>query len=235
MMFALSSHSLNMKARKRFCCHRLVHMTMCIDDFAELAVTAAGAGRTAFRVGRSFKPDLLLDIVHVEILLFFTTPRRFYSVTTLRQWTKSPSARIRLRALIHEASNLRQTARDVVLGTDSAERLIADRSNDCRWQALIVVGEFIEVDPHSVWKLIEQYGASSDEDMRGGVAFVLLEHLLEHHFAKYFPRVKRLAQANPLFGDAFRKCWQFGQSETPSNAKQFKALKREIRRTIRCT
>jgi hypothetical protein len=116
-----------------------------------------------------------------------------------------------------------------------ARSLIADRSNKSRWQALIVVGEFVQVDPRRVWQVIKRYGVSPDDDMRSGVACILLEHLLEHHFAAYFPHVKRLALSNPLFGDAFLQCWLFGQSETPSNAKQFKALAMAIRRTRSCS
>jgi hypothetical protein len=66
---------------------------------------------------------------------------------------------------------------------------------------LIVVGEFVEVDPNRVWRVIEQYGVSSDDDMRGGVGCTLLERLLEHHFKKHFPAVRWLALSHPLFAD----------------------------------
>src|SRR3954471_7630664 len=41
-----------------------------------------------------------------------------------------------------------------------AERLIPDRSNECRWQALIVVSNFVESDPEDVWRIILKFGNS---------------------------------------------------------------------------
>lgn len=60
--------------------------------------------------------------------------------------------------------------------------------------------------------------------MRDAVATCLLEHLLEHHFAEYFPQVERLALVEPLFGDTFEWCWQLGQALEPGNAERFVRL-----------
>jgi hypothetical protein len=94
-----------------------------------------------------------------------------------------------------------------------ARSLIGDSDNDCRWQALIVVGEYIRSDPEAVWAVICEYGASDDDDMRDGVATVLLEHLLEYHFDAYFPRLKeRIEAGSHLLADTLSSCWAFGQA-----------------------
>jgi hypothetical protein len=99
-----------------------------------------------------------------------------------------------------------------------------EEGQDPRWQAIIAVGEFIEADPQAVWEFIARWGAHPLEDLRDAVATCLLEHLLEHHFATYFPRVEQLALSDALFGDTFERCWQFGQSLEPGNTECFVAL-----------
>jgi hypothetical protein len=100
----------------------------------------------------------------------------------------------------------------------------ADEGQDPRWQAIIAVAEFIESDPAAVWEFIRRWGGHPQEDLRDAVATCLLEHLLEYHFAGYFPQVEQLAVADPLFGDTFRRCWQFGQALEPGNAERYTAL-----------
>jgi hypothetical protein len=95
---------------------------------------------------------------------------------------------------------------------------------DARWQAIIAVGEYIESEPEAVWAFIRQWGGHPEEDLRDAIATCLLEHLLEHHFVDYFPRVEGLASTNPLFGDTFLRCWRFGQSAQPGNIERFEAL-----------
>jgi hypothetical protein len=94
-----------------------------------------------------------------------------------------------------------------------ARPLVADSDNDCRWQALIVVGESVEVAPEIVWDVICEFGGSADEDMRAGVATVLLEHLLEHHLDTYLPKLRqRIESGNALLADTLRQCSAFGQA-----------------------
>ena len=91
--------------------------------------------------------------------------------------------------------------------------LIGDTNNDCRWQALIIVGESVESNPAAVWEIICQHGDSPDEDMRTGVATVLLEHLLEYHFDDYFPRLQeRIEAGSEMLRDTASRCWAFGQA-----------------------
>jgi hypothetical protein len=97
---------------------------------------------------------------------------------------------------------------------DLARSLIDDPNNNCRWQAVIVVGESIEEAPEKVWEVVCEFGISEDEDMRDAVATVLLEHLLEHHFAAFFPRLeKKIKEGAPLLADTLKSCWPFGEAE----------------------
>lgn len=90
-----------------------------------------------------------------------------------------------------------------------ARPLIADAHNTCRWQAMIVIGQYIEIDPDMVWRVVLRHGASDDEDMRAGVGCVLLEHLLEHHRSRYLPSVKKMASRSARFADTCAYCWDF--------------------------
>jgi len=90
---------------------------------------------------------------------------------------------------------------------DLAVRRTRDADNDCRWQALIAVGAFIETRPDWVWSVIDKYARSRDEDMRMGVAKVLLEHLLEQHWDVYVPAVLQGVHSDPEeFADTVRLC-----------------------------
>jgi hypothetical protein len=104
-----------------------------------------------------------------------------------------------------------------------------EEGSDPRWQAIIAVGEFIECEPEPVWEFIGAWGNHPQKDLRNAIACVLLEHLLEHHFATYFPRVEALAKQDPLFGDCFARCWAFGQSEQGENRRQFDRLRARFR------
>ncbi len=95
-----------------------------------------------------------------------------------------------------------------------ARSLVGHADNDVRWQALIAVGNWIWTDPEPVWEVVLEHGESEDEDMRTGVATVLLEHLLEHHFDAYFPRVRERIEAGaPLMKETLGMCGRFGLSQ----------------------
>lgn len=99
-----------------------------------------------------------------------------------------------------------------------------EKGQDPRWQAIIAVGEFIESDPAAVWAFIRRWGGHPQEDLRSAIATCLLEHLLEYHFAVYFPQVEQVALMDLLFGDTFQRCGQFGQALEPGNAERYTAL-----------
>lgn len=69
--------------------------------------------------------------------------------------------------------------------------------------------EFIETYPDDIWPIIKHYGHSDDEDMRAGVACILLEHLLEHHRRRFYRRAKRLASKSSKFKYTLDMCWPF--------------------------
>jgi hypothetical protein len=104
----------------------------------------------------------------------------------------------------------------------------AEAGQDPRWQAIIAVAAFVESEPDAVWGFVRRWGGHPQEDLRAAVATCLLEHLLERHFAAFFPRVEQLALADPLFGDTFRRCWQLGQAREPGNAERFAALAERV-------
>ncbi len=125
---------------------------------------------------------------------------------TLEEMCKSPDTLTRIKALrfMWYRSSPRFSESYFAL----AEALIPDRRNTCRWQALIVIGGFIERDPENVWRIICEYGSSNDGDMRTAVAVLLLEELLDWNFRKYFPRAKtRVIGGDRLFAETLSRCW----------------------------
>lgn len=120
---------------------------------------------------------------------------------------ESPESDDRLRGLVSMRRSIQeQGIREEFFGL--AEPLIQDPNNNCRWQALILVGEFIESEPDRVWAVIEKHAQSQDEDMRTAVATVLLEHLLEQH-AQYDGLVADRTRQSPLFADTLSRCAHF--------------------------
>ena len=97
---------------------------------------------------------------------------------------------------------------------ERARSRVGHTDNDVRWQALIAVGMWVTTCPEEVWSVVLEHGESEDEDMRSGVATVLLEHLLEHHFDAYLPRLReRIDGGALLLADTLGRCWPFGQAE----------------------
>ena len=81
---------------------------------------------------------------------------------------------------------------------EKLKRLLSDSDNDCKWQAFIVIGSFMETKPAECWQLITEFGDSSDEDTRTAVATVLLEHYFEVNpqlFDSKFKDYKRLVNS----------------------------------------
>jgi len=66
--------------------------------------------------------------------------------------------------------------------------------------------------------------------LRTAVATCLLEHLLGHHFSRFFPRVEEATRSDALLADTFSKCWKFGQATEEGNAKRFDRLQAECRK-----
>ena len=153
-----------------------------------------------------------------------------FSLAELLTMSKSRDPRVRLKALFLMRKQLRNGRPRRYLAL--AKRLVADPDKNCRWQALIVVGEFIRSNPEAVWKVICRRGVSADKDMRAGVATVLLEHLLEHHFSSFFPRVRtRVKKGSWRLADTLSSCLPFGRAK--SRWHEVKALLQERRLALR--
>lgn len=129
------------------------------------------------------------------------------TLVELQQGCASRAAKVRLRSLLTvrrqiHAGGLRQGYFHL------AKRCVDDIDNNCRWQALIIIGEFIEICPDAVWQIVEEYGSHKDHDMRMGAATVLLEHLVEHD-AKYRKRAQKAAAIDQRFRETLAICWDF--------------------------
>jgi hypothetical protein len=121
---------------------------------------------------------------------------------------------------------------DVGDAIKSAEELLPGHAapegkSDPRWQAIMKIEDFVEEEPDTIWSFIVRGGNSTDKDLRTAVATLLLEHLLEYHFDRYFPQVEEAAQNDVLFADTFLRCWKLGQAAGAGNAELFEALKAE--------
>ncbi len=103
-----------------------------------------------------------------------------------------------------------------------------DCGKDPRWQAIIEIGEYVESEPEAVWECILKWGDSPQDDLRDAIATCLLEHLLEHHFKDYFPRLEAIVLDSPEYGDTFSRCWPFGQAEESNNSARWQALQDTI-------
>ena len=149
----------------------------------------------------------------------------FKTVNELSRMLRSRDADSRLYALFQMRSQIGRKPLKAYFSL--AELLIDDPDNDCRWQAIIVVGEYVSSNPSDVWQVVVKYGNSDDSDMRTAVATVLLEHLLEYHFLKFFPRVKRESAKSPLFADTLERCSPFGQAKR--NWRKVESLLKQVR------
>jgi hypothetical protein len=153
-----------------------------------------------------------------------------YSLSQLNAMIASPAAHQRLSALFIMRKQIEEGIPPAAF-LPLAQALVSDADNYCRWQALIVIGESVETDPEQVWQVVEKFGASDDADMRAGVACVLLEELLAHHFATYFPIVQeRVESGDEAFAATFSICWKHGQTEEAENAALFDSLQAAIGR-----
>ncbi len=93
-----------------------------------------------------------------------------------------------------------------------------------RWKAVIVAGQFVETEPERIWDFVALWGSHEDADLRTAVSTCVLQHLLEHHFEDYFPRVEQLALTDECFPDTFSLCARFGQSALPANSARLDDL-----------
>ena len=120
-------------------------------------------------------------------------------------------------------------AADASTAVARAEVMLASSDNDTRWQGAILLGEFCQTAPETIWPSVVRWGSNSDEDLRTAIATCVLEHILEHHFAPFFDRSRQIITAgNSAFSDTLRQCWHLGQAELPANKTRLDELLKEI-------
>ena len=105
-----------------------------------------------------------------------------------------------------------------------------DAKHDPRWRVIFDVGYFVDTDPDPVWEFIQRWGVHRSEDLRAAIGCCLLEHLLQFHFRRYFPRVRQLARENARFAFVAGMCSEFGQARIPANTRRLRRLKSDIKR-----
>ena len=100
-----------------------------------------------------------------------------------------------------------------------------------RWRGLCnVLWHFPELYPDDLWPYVVKWGTARSRDLRSGVACCLLEHVLEYHFAQFFPLCRQLIESGDArFADTLSMCWKMGQAEEPENAKAFNALTARVK------
>lgn len=117
---------------------------------------------------------------------------------------------------------------------EAAERILPgevapDDQEDPRWQAIMLIEDFVEDQPEEILRFVLKWGNHQQEDLRWAVACLLLEHLLKVHFEFIFPRVEEAAMADPLFADTFLKCWKLGKAKEEPNSRRFDALRSKLK------
>jgi len=107
-------------------------------------------------------------------------------------------------------------------------KVAPDGQEDPRWQAIILIEDFVKDEPEAILPFVLKWGIHEQEDLRWAIACLLLEHLLEFHFELIFPRVHEATMANRLFADTFLKSWKLGQSKEEANSIRFDALRSKL-------
>jgi hypothetical protein len=102
-----------------------------------------------------------------------------------------------------------------------AEPLTIDADSTCRWQATIVIGEFIETQPDRVWRVARALGESRKADIRMASTTVLLEHLLEFHPSRMCKQFEEeLSVRSNRLAQSIGGCWNFGEDQRAINRIQ---------------
>jgi hypothetical protein len=153
-----------------------------------------------------------LRLLRIDRLVDADPKRR--SIGELRRQLRSTTRDNRLVALARIRKQIHMTG---VRDSDFALAVLltVDPDSTCRWQATIIVGEFIEKEPGRVWQVARQLGKSSKADIRMASSTVLLEHLLEYHTTRMAPLfLAELALGDRRFAQAVASCSNFGNGRT---------------------
>ena len=142
------------------------------------------------------------------------------SVRELRTELRSTNRDIRLVALARIRKQIETTGlRDSYFAL--AKPLTVDADSTYRWQATIIVGEFIETEPDGVWQVARHLAKLPKADIRTASSTVLLEHLLEYHTTRMAALfLAELELGDRRFADAVASCWTFGSARTRQRAQR---------------
>jgi hypothetical protein len=145
----------------------------------------------------------------------------YYNIDQLSAQLKSNKSDDRLLALLL----IRKQANNKPLKAyySLSKKHIEDSDNNCRWQSLIIIGEYINKYQDDIFNIIIKYGSSEDQDMRMAIATVLLEHLFEKDFKKYFSLYKNISKDNHLLLDTLSSCWV-----NKNDSKELKSIKKYL-------
>ena len=160
--------------------------------------------------------------------------KAYLPIPSLRDLCNSPDRTDRLQAL--SAMRLQFINGRPKSYLQLAAPLLTDKSDRCRWQASIVVGEFLHTDVELVWNVIEKFIKSGVNRGCDAVGTVIVEHLLAKDFSRYFENLKTLYSGGfYLSKELVEYCWPFGDAEIHWNAvedflKQETSAKKSYRR-----
>ncbi|QDU08734.1 hypothetical protein V202x_21040 [Gimesia aquarii] len=134
------------------------------------------------------------------------------SISDLKSLSKSSRYQDRLRALKFMRKNVYEGVPKSYLKI--AASMISDRSESCRWQSAIVVSEYLDYSEELVWSIVDRFIKEGTNRGVDSVSTVLVEHLLERNFDKYFRRLKsHWLSGNSLIVEILTYCWAFGDAE----------------------
>lgn len=145
--------------------------------------------------------------------------QRAPTVAALMRQLRSADRDTRLLALV-------RMRRQIAVGRlrkaylEMAAGLVEDRNTFCRWQATIIVGEYIESAPLRVWAIARRLAYSPNRDMRAASTTVLLEHLLECQPRMMIPLfMAELDRGHRRFAGAVRGCANVEESPRKSQVQ----------------
>lgn len=120
------------------------------------------------------------------------------------------------------------------MAIEAAEKILPgeaapDGENDPRWQAIMLIEDFVETEPEVILPFVLKWGRHEQEDLRTAIAVLLVEHLLEFHFPSLFPRIEKASLEDALFADIFLRAWKLGQAKEPENSVRFEILRARLK------
>jgi hypothetical protein len=108
---------------------------------------------------------------------------------------------------------------------EMCDRMIPDRSEYVRWTAFRILGEYAQTHPEQLWPLVLKWGTVKSYDIRAGIACLVLEHILEYHFDRFFAQaVEYVEEGHRRFAYTLAYCAPFGQTLEPANAEAFNSF-----------